>query len=193
MKKISEYAEEVYEFRNTCPICGYKNFSIKEAVYNVPNIGKLLIVTRFCSSCGFKRVEEFPLTKKRRRRIYYKVKRRDDLYAKVIRSNMATVEIVEVDSSISPGIQAPLYITNVEGIVHKFLDVLKSMEVLSVSEQRTEQLKETRKILESMLKPSVSYTLIIDDPLGVSDIIPLNKLSKVLIEEVEGEFTAYKY
>ncbi|HDI32212.1 MAG TPA: ZPR1 zinc finger domain-containing protein [Thermofilum sp.] len=193
MERISEYVEEVYEFKETCPICGYRDFTIKEAVYNVPNIGRLLIVTKLCPSCGFRRVEELPLTKKRRKRIYYKVNKRDDIYAKVIRSNMASVEIVEIDSSISPGLQAPLYVTNVEGIVHKFLDILKSMEVLSVSKERKEHLVRIKKRLERMLKPSVSYTLIIDDPLGVSNIIPLNKQSKVLIEEVEGELTTYGY
>lgn len=187
MEFASKYAETSHEFKDICPVCNRESLLVREVIYVIPDIGKVLLVSRLCSVCGFKRNEQVPLTKRPRRRIYYRVSSVKGLYAKIVRSNLASIEIVELGSEISPGSQASFFITNVEGMLQKFIDILRTMKILNICKRGELSIE---KAITEMLKGERSFTVIIDDPLGISMIKPKDhSAGKMLIEEVEGELT----
>ncbi|RLE69960.1 MAG: hypothetical protein DRJ43_03065, partial [Thermoprotei archaeon] len=106
-----------------------------------------------------------------------------DLYARIIRSNVASIEIPELGVSISPGAIAPLMITNVEGLLYMVLEAIKSLQVLGEGGSG-EALDTVKRLLER----GGRFTLILDDPMGLSSIEPPGGVSsgKVIVEVVEG-------
>lgn len=182
LERVTVYAEGVYEFWAECPFCE-SSMKIREVVYALPKVGRTLMVARKCSKCGYRHVEVIPLEKKRHIRVYYRAEGLRDLYARIVRSNVASIEIPELGVSISPGAIAPLMITNVEGLLYMVLEAIKSLQVLGEGGSG-EALDTVKRLLER----GGRFTLILDDPMGLSSIEPPGGVSsgKVIVEVVEG-------
>ncbi|MCS7105153.1 MAG: ZPR1 zinc finger domain-containing protein [Thermofilaceae archaeon] len=182
--EVSLYASECNNFSIRCAFCGSEAV-VQETVYELPKIGKALLVSVHCAGCGYRRREVVPIEVRKRKRTYYLVESGEDLNAKVIRGNAASIEIPELGISVTPGAAATLTVTNIEGLLRMFQDAAKSIEVL--------EKKETPFVnqLEDIIKNGGRFTLIIDDPLGISSIEPPSDRCKLklLIEEVEGELS----
>jgi len=178
-EKISVYAESSGEFSVECPICGSEAI-VRESLYELPRVGKAVLVSVVCKVCGYKRSDVVPCKVKKRIRIYYVVDSLEDLNARVIRSAAATVEIPELGVSVTPGAVASTVVTNVEGILRMIQDAALSIEVLEG------EAKGFAERLEKIVEKGGRFTLIIDDPWGLSSIDPLKNSAKLIVEEVEG-------
>lgn len=182
--EASVYASEGSNFSIQCAFCGSEAV-VQEIVYELPKVGKALLVSVHCAGCGYRRREVVPIEIRKRKRIYYLVESGEDLNAKVVRGNAASIEVPELGISVTPGAAATLTVTNVEGLLRMFQDAAKSIEVL--------EKKETPFVnqLEDIIKNGGHFTLIIDDPMGISSIEPPSDRCKLklLIEEVEGELS----
>jgi len=181
------YAESSEVLETTCPTCGARA-TLREVIYELPSIGKALLVSMSCPHCGYRRSDVIPLQIRSRRRIYYRVEDPEDLYAKVVRSSVASIEIPQLGVSITPGIAGQFTVTNVEGVLRMVQDAAKSIEVL---EGRGTDFVEA---VERIVREGGHFTLIIDDPWGISCIEPIlsGGRCKVLIEIVEGEAPSAK-
>ena len=176
------YAEEVYEFEMECPYCG-ASMRVREVVYRMPRVGRTLLVSRRCPACGYRRSEVVPLEARGRVRVYYRVDEPRDLYARVVRSNAASIEVPELGASITPGAAAPMVVTNVEGVLHLLLEAVKSLEVMG------EDVGNAEETLRRLIEEGGRFTLVLDDPLGISNIEPpegMRRGGKVIVEKVEG-------
>jgi len=178
-EKISIYAESSGEFRVECPICGSEAI-VRESLYELPRVGKAVLVSVVCKVCGYKRTDVVPCKVKKRIRIYYAVDSLEDLNARVIRSAAATVEIPELGVSVTPGAAASTVATNIEGILRMIQDAVLSFEVLEGGA------KGFAERLGKIIEKGGRFTLIIDDPWGLSSIDPLKNSAKLIVEEVEG-------
>lgn len=175
------YVESSGEVEVECPSCGGKAV-LREAVYDLPNVGKAVLASVTCARCGFRRSDMIPLRVRQRRRVYYAVSRVEDLNAKVLRSSVATIEIPELGISITPGAAAQFIVTNVEGVLRLVQDAAKSIEVLEGAPT------DFVAFIERLAREGGRFTLIIDDPWGISFVEPPQrvKASKMLLEEVEA-------
>lgn len=176
------YAEEEHEFEIECSYCGAM-VRVREVVYRLPRVGRTLLVARRCPRCGYRRSEAVPLEARGRVRVYYRVEGVRDLYARVIRSNLASIEVPELGASITPGAAAPMVVTNVEGVLRLFLEAVKSLEVLG------ENVGGAERKLKRLAEEGGRFTLVLDDPLGISSVEPPAGVKggvKVIVERVEG-------
>jgi len=183
-KNITKYAKETYIYKTSCPYCNKGTLIINEIIYNVPGLEDVLLVSKRCTSCGYKHTNLLPLKKKRHTRIYIKVSREKDLKTKILRSNTSTIEIPEIGAELSPGLIASTFITNIEGILQRFLDALSTMKILDISGE-SEKVIEVKKKIEQMARGKIPFTVIIDDPLGISSLYEYSKDTTVIIEYLE--------
>ena len=182
MEKPSQYYEKREEYESICPVC-HSTIKIIETIYQMPKIGWVLIVSFKCNECGFKKTDTLPLQLRNHRRIYLRIEDKADLYTKLVRSSSASIFIPELGVEIRPGPITPFTITNVEGLLHRVLDALKSLEVLG-----EEVNEDVRAMFERIIDEGGEITIIIDDPWGISMIEPIGPGGgKIIMEEVEGE------
>jgi len=170
-----------------CPICGNRTLQIKETEYYVPYLGKALLVSRYCTSCHYRKSEIVPLEPKRHQRIYVRITSEDDFKVKIVRTSTTSIEIPEHGIYIYPGIDAPFFITNVEGILQRFYDAARRIAILSQNkEERIASMLFLEKI-DKLRKDPSPFTLILDDPAGLAKVIGSKKLKFILVEDVEGD------
>lgn len=180
-ERVSVYARSSAEFRTECPLCGAEAV-VRESVYELPSVGEAVLVSFTCTKCGYRRSDVVPCRVRRHVRIYYAVESPENLYARVVRSSVATIEIPELGVSVTPGAAATMLVTNVEGILRMIQDAARSIQVLEGGAEGF-----VRR-LEEIIEKGGRFTLIIDDPWGLSSIEPPEGActAKMLVEEVEG-------
>ncbi len=175
--------KRIYVFYSQCPICGHGKMEVREAEYELPRMGPTILVSRYCPACGFKRREIMPLTIKPRKRIYLRVEGQRDFRVKIIRAGTASIEIPELGVVIDPGIDAPMYLTNIEGLLERIRDAITSMCVLL----EPSEMEGIQAIVEALDKAGNSvFTVIIDDVAGISQVLKTRSVL-ILEEMVSGE------
>lgn len=160
----------------TCPVCGKKTLNLKEMVKTIPHFGDTLIISWICSNCGYKHAETIPLSQTSSFKHVLKVSSKKDLYAKVVRSSTGIILIPELGVVIEPGPAAQSFITNVEGVLQRVKNAIKRIMVLSNSASIKEKCVEALEKCERAIKGELSFTLIIEDPMGISKIISYNDI-----------------
>ena len=176
--------DKIEEFIATCPVCGEKTLRVVEMEYSVPYLGKVLLINKHCTNCHFKKSEMVPLMVKKHKRIYVRIGSREDFKVKIVRTSTTAIEIPEYGMSMHPGIDAPFFITNVEGVLQRFYDAAKRIIILSNSEGEG---KQVLRFMEKNRLTELPFTLILDDPAGLANIFGDKKLKFILVENVEGE------
>ncbi|QOJ79637.1 ZPR1 zinc finger domain-containing protein [Infirmifilum lucidum] len=164
LENPSVYGKKLGEFTTQCPFCGGP-LHVVEIEYEIPVIGKTLIVSKKCSKCGYKRNDVVPLAGKEHLRVYFKVEEPEDFDVKVVRSPTARVVIPELGLELDPGIDAEMFVTNIEGILQLFLDALHRLRVLEPEADISAIENTIRQILE---KRRGGFTVVLDDENGLS-------------------------
>jgi zinc finger protein len=104
------------------------------------------------------------------------------LNVRIVRSGSSTIRIPEIGARIDPGLFSDGYVTNIEGILRRFMDILFQIlrDLMSnppgeENDARISRTKEIIRILEHTADGDISsgnrITLILEDPLGNSAII----------------------
>jgi len=151
-----------------CPVCGNR-FTVSDYLYEAPYIGKLLLSSGICGNCGYKWSDVRLAESRGPRRITYTVEKPDDLNALVIRSSSAKLMIPELGVEITPGYIAQGYITTVEGII---IDVYEKAEfICKNSNTASNNCRKKLEELKKALNASIRFTVVIEDPIGVSTIV----------------------
>ncbi len=160
--------EKILEYEIKCPLCR-NTMVVEEYLYNMPLVGKVLIASGRCRVCGY-RFSDVRLAEPREpRRIVYRVEKPGDENTLVIRASTASIKIPELGVEITPGPVAHGYITTVEGII---IDVLEKTEFLcSTSDAPRDKCRKKIRELEAARNVEKPFTLIIEDPDGVSAIL----------------------
>jgi len=55
------------------------------------------------------------------------IEKDEHLQARIVRGSSGTVRIPELDLEVSPGTQSTGYVSNVEGVVNRFIDIIRMM------------------------------------------------------------------
>jgi len=173
--------KEVLRYKTSCPSCGREEYNIVELIYEVPYLGKLLLSTGYCNSCGYRSYDTINLDVSSPIRIEVYVDSDDALNSLIVRGKKAIIKIPEFKVEITPGPFSEPYITTVEGILYRILEVLSACD-------ESEERERCRRMIEDAIDGKISFTLILEDPTGRSTIIPKGNVKvKVYKLMEEGE------
>ena len=154
----------------TCPVCGSKTFRYVELLYETPFFGNVLIQSGHCSTCGYRLFDVEYAEVGRPTRVIFTAKDGLDVAKSfLIRSKTSIIHSPDLGFSLEPGTQAESFITTVEGFMYKVIDYAERLKLLQPeTAEEVERFIETvhRKIEEG------GFTLVVEDPLGKSFIMP---------------------
>lgn len=189
-----------------CPICSIEG-EVKMIAHidEIPYFGEHTQVTVLCNSCGWRQTDFIPAEGKKSGAWKLVIDHPEKLTARVVRSSSCTVRVDELDLVVNPGSNSTGYVSNVEGVMQRFVDVINMVmrdvqnEALQhAAGEITEGLDETMQAiakLEHMLSTIDSLkeenctpvTLELLDPNGHSMIIHPDSTERELVEEELAE------
>ena len=109
----------------TCPICHVEGqMAMMTHVDEIPYFGEHTQVTVLCHSCGWRQTDFIPAEGRKPGASSLIVSKPEHIRARVIRSSSCTVRLVELDLEVNPGTASTGYISNVEGVIDRFMDVI---------------------------------------------------------------------
>ena len=152
----------------TCPVCGKKSLEIYHATLNLPYFGEAVEMAAFCRSCGWKHADVM-LTEERKGVEYEVViKSEEDMKIRVVRSSTASIYLPDLGISIEPGPYAEGFVSNIEGVLERILDILFQLLRDAESDEQREKVEEKIKQIEKLKVGEISSKFILRDPRGVS-------------------------
>tara|TARA_Y100001978_G_scaffold203523_1_gene230578 strand:- start:25026 stop:25586 length:561 start_codon:yes stop_codon:yes gene_type:complete len=162
---------------SSCPVCGNEN-SLKMIAHTteIAYFGEHTQVTLLCSNCGLRQTDFIPAEDKTPGIWTLKISSSDDLDARVIRGSNCSVEIPELELAVFPGTHSSGYVSNVEGVINRFIEAIKISKNQFNEQENSEEYKKCDALLESLdLTKKRSFTseltLIFSDPMGHSKIL----------------------
>ncbi len=174
-----------------CPVCGKKALVYRAEELDLPHFGKCLETTIICKNCGFRHADVMMLEVHDAMEYKVSIESEEDMYIKVVRSTSGTLLIPEIGAKLEPGPLSEAFITNVEGVLNRFVDIL--VQIMHDSPEKKDAVLEVLRKIGYIRHGRMKATLIIKDPLGnsaiISDKTEKRKLSEEEIKELKlGEF-----
>ena len=77
-----------------------------------------------CHSCGWKQTDFIPAEGKKAGCWSLLIENQNHLKSRVVRSSSCTIRIPELDLQVNPGSNATGYVSNVEGVINRFVEVI---------------------------------------------------------------------
>ncbi len=174
------------EEKSECPTCGRNTLESSLTSLNIPYFSEIYLVKFHCPLCGY-RISDFLNTRYGVPiRCTYEVKNEKELTARVIRAATGTIKIPELGTTIEPGPASQAFITNIEGVIIKILDIAETASKWVESEEEKKNCETAIEKIKKAKSGEIPFTLIIEDPFGNSMIIAKDQ-SKVSIKELTEE------
>ena len=163
----------------------------------IPYFGEHTQVTILCHDCGWRQTDFIPAEGKKAGGWSLVIDEEEKLGARVIRSSSCTVLIPELDLEVKPGSSSTGYVSNVEGVLHRFKEIITMVErdlskqFLEADTEEREELMAQMSTLQHMTLtlgnlggPSAeAVTLVLLDPHGHSMILHPDAKERDLTDE----------
>lgn len=143
-----------------CLSCGTEGMERGFNELDVPHFGKVIHYYMRCPHCGF-RVNDFAYQGDFPPEAKLEVIGKQNLNSKIVRGGNATVIIPELGLELYPGPLSESFITNVEGLLNRFKNLLPLFD-------DKEQIKKVEEKLEEAISGKLDFSIIIRDPARVS-------------------------
>ncbi|MBU0929689.1 MAG: ZPR1 zinc finger domain-containing protein [Nanoarchaeota archaeon] len=164
-----------------CPMCNTKNLVLREDTNDIPHFGKVFIFSMTCSKCNYHMSDVECEGINDPSRYTFTIENEKDLNVKVIKSGTATVKIPQLRMDSRPGPASIGFISNMEGLLKKFEDIL-------ISERDSAEDNEARTAAKNLLKKiwkvkcgDIPLKIVIEDPNGNSAILS----DKAIVEKMK--------
>jgi zinc finger protein len=167
-----------------CPICAVEGqLGMVTNVDEIPYFGEHTQVTVLCHACGWRQTDFIPAEGKKAGAWSLVLDDSKKLRSRVVRSSSCTVKIPELDLEVMPGTNSTGYVSNIEGVLNRFVDIINMVrrdverDIALGSEQDNLESKESLATLNSLLKSIEQageesvFTIELLDPHGHSMII----------------------
>jgi zinc finger protein len=174
---------EKEELGIVCPTCNKANLIVRSMLYSIPFFNELAMFSMECPSCNFAHSDVFSAEQRKPARFTLHIDKPGLLRARVVRSGSGTFRLPEFGIDVEPGPAAESFITNVEGVLQRTMSVVQT--AIGFADKPEEKAKGAE-ILANMnraIEGEFPFTLVIEDPAGVSGII-LDDMSQVKYEEL---------
>jgi zinc finger protein len=152
-------------------------------MYSVPFFNQLALFTIRCAKCNFVHNDVFSAEERKPSRWKYRVRNTDMLNTRVIRSGSGTVHLPDFGIDIEPGPAAESYISNVEGVLIRARTVVESAINFTEDEAEKATGNDILVKIDGALAGEYSFTIVVEDPMGVSAILP-DDMTKVEYKEL---------
>ena len=174
------------DLRMSCPVCEDGKLIVKSILYSVPFFNELAMFNMECPECGFAHNDVFSAEQRKPSRWTLEVADEFMLRIRVIRSGSGTIHMPEFGIDIVPGPGAEAFISNVEGVLSRTRPVVESAIHFAETDEQRARGREVLDMIDKALDGDFRFSLIIEDPAGVSGILPDN-LTLVKYEELSEE------
>ncbi|MEM0128362.1 MAG: ZPR1-type zinc finger protein [Thermoplasmatales archaeon] len=148
---------------NVCPSCGSNSLERGIEELDVPHFGHSTLYYMRCTNCGF-RVNDISFEGNYPNEAKITIREKEDLNTKIVRGGKATILIPELGLGLYPGPLSESFITNVEGLLNRFLNLLPLFD----EGGKVEYFKAR---VEDALSGKMEFSIIIKDPSGVSHFL----------------------
>jgi zinc finger protein len=112
-----------------CPICfSTGNVNMIAHVDEIPYFGEHTQVTILCHDCGWRQTDFIPAEGKKAGGWSMIIDSAEKLTARVVRSSSCTVLVPELDLQVNPGSSSTGYVSNVEGVLNRFQEIINMVE-----------------------------------------------------------------
>ena len=78
-----------------------------------------------CHDCGWKQTDFIPAEGKKAGCWSLKISDEKQLNSRIVRSSSCTISIPELDLQVNPGSNATGYVSNVEGVINRFIEIVR--------------------------------------------------------------------
>lgn len=180
-----------------CPVCGAKEAAKSTMkIDNIPYFGEIMESLVVCGACGFKHNDVICLDQDEPSEYKIKINNKN-LNTRVVKSQSATMMIPDFGLKVEPGPKSEGFISNVEGVIVRFQEVLKSVDQLFDDEESKKNAKKILSQLDELLNGKTEAILILKDPFGQSKILDLKAEKRLMsedeIENLKTGFTTFDY
>ena len=154
----------------------------------IPYFGEVMHIASLCD-CGFRFADTLILSQRDPMRYELEVNGPEDVNSRVIRSTSGTIRIPELGIDVEPGSISDSYVTNIEGVLDRILNVVMSATRWAEQEDDAEKISrglEVQQILRDTMDGKRALKVIIEDPFGNSAIIS-DKVVSVVLDNAEAE------
>jgi len=108
-----------------CPICSVEGqLAMVTNVDEIPYFGEHTQVTVLCHACGWRQTDFIPAEGKKAGAWSLIIDDSKKLRSRVVRSSSCTVKIPELDLEVMPGTTSTGYVSNIEGVLNRFVDII---------------------------------------------------------------------
>ena len=108
-----------------CPICSVEGqLRMLTHVDDIPYFGEHTQVTVLRPACGWRQSDFIPAEGKKPGGCRILITKPEHIRSRIVRSSSCTVRIVELDLEVKPGSASTGYVSNVEGVIDRFMDVI---------------------------------------------------------------------
>jgi zinc finger protein len=174
------------EYISKCPVCNIGNLVVRSMLYSVPFFNELAMFMVHCPECGFSHNDVFSAEQRKPSRFTLYVDDVSLLNVRVVRSGSCTYRFPEWGIDVEPGPAADAFISNVEGLLFRVRSVVETAGGFAELEEERIRASEILEEMEAALRGEFPFTLVLEDPAGVSGILP-DDMTIVRYEELTPE------
>ena len=177
-----------------CPVCNAEGeVKMMTHIDEIPYFGEHTQVTILCDKCGWRQSDFIPAEGRKPGGCKLVISKPEHIRARVVRSSSCTVRIEELDLEVKPGSSSTGYVSNVEGVIDRFMDVIVMVtrqayvEDSDISEIKTLEKMHTTllELKENPIPRPITIELL--DPNGHSQILHEDAVMRELLpSELEG-------
>jgi len=166
-----EIAKGENHYTATCASCGKDALKVTELYTDIPRFGNAVMITMNCPDCGYRVFDIISLEDRGPVKVSYHVKSPMDLSARVIRSSTSTVTIPELGLELVPGNRSDAFITNIEGLLDRFLAVGEQLVRSAEGEVEKKNAEVAVQRIKEAMDGKVAFTVTLSDEFGNGAIL----------------------
>ncbi|EKF84677.1 ZPR1 zinc finger domain-containing protein [Methanobacterium formicicum] len=175
-----------------CPICNaHQSMEVTTKTEKIPYFGEIMESTLLCSECGYKHSDTICIDQKDPVK-YTLIVGKDNLNARVVKSQSTTITIPEIGLKVEPGPQSQGYVSNVEGVLNRFEKAVKTALSWAEEDHAKKNAVQILEDIERVKNGQKEVTLVLEDPFGHSIVMDeMAVKSELTVEEIENLETGF--
>ena len=166
-----------------CPVChSASGLTMIAHTTEIPYFGEHTQLTVICDSCGWKHTDYIPAEGRKPGSWSLQIDSAEHMSTRIVRSGSCTIRLVELDLEASPGGASSGYVSNIEGVLKRFEEVIQTLQ----RDAEEDVLAKCAELLEELGRVKTGESrleLLLLDPLGHSQILHEEAVTRELSEE----------